>query len=264
MEEYLIFAVIGGLIFLTIFVKSMSEAYEQRQREKRIRIFQIKQGIDEITDLLERVKELNISKDLKELLSNEIMLRLQTIQRLDRKFHGLNDLIAEANERSSNETSTESITTVRNENDLKRVMITVKRLLYRLKNSKWYSKMTPETIRQHMMDVKVLRIEKIFQYYSDLANEAAAKENYMIAKEHYNFIQHNLASSGCRNHPRTLELQEQVEFMLKQTNENMTKKLYRDMVGENIEEEKIQENLQGSAKQNSNKSKPSSSNEKPS
>ncbi|WP_198266499.1 hypothetical protein [sulfur-oxidizing endosymbiont of Gigantopelta aegis] len=44
MDEYLIFATIGGLLMLTLFVNSIAEAYEQKQREKRIKILDYPQS----------------------------------------------------------------------------------------------------------------------------------------------------------------------------------------------------------------------------
>ena len=68
MEEYLIFAAIGGLIFTTLLVNSVAEAYEQKQREKRLKILAIKRGLDNISDLLERLQNCNIGDDMMHLI----------------------------------------------------------------------------------------------------------------------------------------------------------------------------------------------------
>ncbi|MCN4145296.1 MAG: hypothetical protein LC437_09890 [Thiohalomonas sp.] len=85
MEEYLIFAAIGGLLLLTLLMNSVEEAYEQKQREKRIKILRIKQGLDELTELLEAMN----SCDVSDLIINKIMARLQAIQTLDQHFRGI-------------------------------------------------------------------------------------------------------------------------------------------------------------------------------
>ncbi len=96
MEDYLIFAAIGGLILLTLFVNSVAEAWEQKQREKRLKILAIKRGLDNISDLLERLQGCNIGEEIRELLLNEIIARIEMIQRIDRNFHGVEALIEEA------------------------------------------------------------------------------------------------------------------------------------------------------------------------
>ncbi|MCU7800482.1 MAG: hypothetical protein KZQ70_10110 [gamma proteobacterium symbiont of Lucinoma myriamae] len=86
MEEYLIFAAIGGLLLLTLFINSVAEAYEQKQREKRIKILRIKQGLDELSELLEAINSCDVSDSIRDLIINEVMARLQAIQTLDRHF----------------------------------------------------------------------------------------------------------------------------------------------------------------------------------
>ncbi|NOQ79391.1 MAG: hypothetical protein GQ546_08320, partial [Gammaproteobacteria bacterium] len=77
MEEYLIFAAIGGLLLLTLLINSVAEAYEQKQREKRIKILRIKQGLDELSELLEAMNSCDVSDSIRDLIINEVMARLQ-------------------------------------------------------------------------------------------------------------------------------------------------------------------------------------------
>ena len=232
MEENLIFFAIGGLLLLTLFVNSAAEAYEQKQREKRIKILRIKQGLDELSDLLESLKNCDISDSIRNLIANEIMLRLQTIQTLDRHFRGIQILIEEA--KAEQETAPrESINTHTNdETEFKKKMIKLGRLIRVLNSHNWFSRVKTEQLHQYINDIKLLRCEQIFQFYSDMAGAASAKERYLTAKDHYSYIVHALRGSGINSHPRIVELTEQVDFMLAQMSENAKK-----MMSENSSED---------------------------
>lgn len=217
MEEYLIFAAIGGLLLLTLFVNSLAEAYEQKQREKRIKILRIKQGLDELSDLLEGLKNCNISDNIRNLLANEIMARLQTIQSLDRHFRGIQALIEEAQSAQDGVARSNVDTDSKDETEFKKKLIKLGRLIRILNTHNWFSSVKPGILNEYINDIKLLRCEQIFQFYSDRANAASDKENYLIAKEHYYYILHALKGSGINTHPRIIELLEQTEFMMEQT-----------------------------------------------
>ncbi|MCK5647894.1 MAG: hypothetical protein KAI22_03355 [Gammaproteobacteria bacterium] len=235
MEEYLIFAAIGGLLFLTLLVNSVAEAYEQKQREKRIKILQIKQGLDELSDLLDDLKNCDISDNIANMIANEIMLRLQTIQTLDRHFKGIQALIAEADAEQKSAAPSE-INNNNNEVEFKKKLIKFGRLIRILNSYNWYSGIKTEQLKQYIKDIKLLRCEKIFQFYSALANAEVAKERYIIAKEHYNYIHRALKGSDIHSHPRIIELQEQTEFMLQQSS-----KMFADKAKKLIDSEELQE-----------------------
>ena len=238
MEEYLIFVAIGGLIFLTLIVNSVSEAYEQKQREKRIKILKIKQGLEELSQLLERLKGLDIARDIRDLLLNEIMARLQAIQRLDRHFRGIQALIDETSEEAKQEVASSALTgsDIKDEGQFKQTMIMFRQLLKRLSTNQWYSRVTPTQLKTFSQDVKLLRCEKIFQFYAGRASQESEQKNYLVAKEHYHYILHALKQSGISSNPRIVELIEQAEFMLGQISQTISNKV-KEMVNDgNLEE----------------------------
>ena len=236
MEEYLIFAAIGGLLFLTLLVNSVAEAYEQKQREKRIKILQIKQGLDELSDLLEGLKGCDISDNITNMIANEIMDRLQTIQTLDRHFKGIQVLIEEANTKQESAAPSDINTHANDEADFKNKLIKFGRLIRILNSYNWYSGIKTEQLKQYIQDIKLLRCEKIFQFYSALANAEVEKERVIIAKEHYNYIYRALKGSGIHSHPRIIELLEQTEFMLEQSS-----KMFADKAKKRIDSKEQQE-----------------------
>lgn len=239
MEEYLIFAAIGGLLLLTMLVNSVSEAYEQKQREKRIKILKIKQGIDELGDLLSNLKRCDISDSISNFLSNEIMARLQTIQMLDKHFRGIEALLEEAKAVEQSSPVDNKSFIVKDETDFKKKLVILGRLIRILNSYRWYSNVKAEQLRQYIEDTKLLRCEKIFQFYTDKASEDTTKKRYMIAKEHYYYILHALKGSGINHNPRVVELMEQAEFMLQQTGKMATEN-HKQLLAERDELEDAQ------------------------
>ena len=217
MEEYLIFAAIGGLLLLTLLVNSVAEAYEQNQREKRIKILRIKQGLDELSGLLDGLKNCDVSDNIRNLIANEIMSRLQMIQKLDRHFRGIQTLIEEAKAGHESVAQANMTYNINDEAEFKKKLIKLGRLIRILNSNHWYSNVKAEQLKQYSEDIKLLRCEKVFQFYSDMAGEKSEKENYLAAKEHYYYILQALKGSGINSHPRITELLEQTEFMLDQT-----------------------------------------------
>ncbi len=228
MENYLIFTAIGGLLLLTLLVNSVAEAYEQRQREKRLKILSIKRGLDNISDLLERLQNCNISKEVKDLLFNEIMARIEAIQRIDRNFRGVQALIEEAGEAQENIKTPPASDNfnIRDETDFKLKMRTLAQLIRLLNTAFWYTKVKPQQLDELIKNLKVLRCEMIFQFYSDKANSNVQKHKYLLAQENYHYVLHALQSSGVADHPRIVELIEQSRFMLKQIASDMSKYMY--------------------------------------
>lgn len=245
MEEYLIFAAIGGLLLLTLFVNSVAEAYDQKQREKRIKILRIKQGLDELSDLLVRLKDCNIPDEMRNVLLNEIIARLQAIQNIDKNFRGIQALIDEANENAAQEPTVndQAAFKIKDESDFKRKLVTLRRLIKKLGSTKWYSKVKPEKLQQFIIDAKLLRCEKVFQFYSDKAAAEVAQQNLLLAKESYYYILHSLKSSGISTNPRVVELKEQSDFMMEQVSDMMSKNI-QDMVNENNSEQASQQQEQ--------------------
>ncbi|MCW8932832.1 MAG: hypothetical protein OQL19_21655 [Gammaproteobacteria bacterium] len=240
MEEYLIFFAIGGLLLMTLFVNSVAEVYEQNQREKRIKILRIKQSLDELSDLLDGLKSCDISDNIRNLIANEIMVRLQTIQSLDKNFRGIQALIEEAKEETETATKVQSMADIKDENEFKKRLIKLGRLIRILNSHNWFSRVKRTQLHDYLNEVKLLRCEKIFQFYSDMASSETEKEHFLIAKEHYYYIIHALKGSGINSHPRITELTEQANFMLDQMNkmfsENTKKKLaesFSEELGEN-------------------------------
>ncbi len=224
MEDYLIFAAIGGLILLTLFVNSVAEAWEQRQREKRLKILAIKRGLDNISDLLERLQVCNIGEEIRELLLNEIMARIEMIQRIDRNFRGVEALIEEAGnvqEKSKTPPPPDNFT-IKDEKDFNRKIRDIGLLIRQLNTGFWYSKVKPQKLNEYIKSLKVLRCEMIFQFYSDKANRESQQHKYLVAQENYHYILHALKSSGVSDHPRIAELTEQAEFMLKKTSSDLS------------------------------------------
>ena len=227
MEEYQVIAVIGGLILLTLFFSSVAEAYEQKQRENRIKILRIKRGLDEFSDLLERLKDCDIGNDIRDLLLNEIMARLQTIQGIDRHFKGIQALIAAANDGTKQESTPDkqSAAKIDDESELNKKLVTLRRLDKQLNSTRWFSVIKPDQLKNFSQDVKLLRCEKIFLFYSDQARSATEQENLLAAKEHYYYIIHALKYSGISSNPRIIEWQEQTEFMLNQISQKVASNL---------------------------------------
>lgn len=225
MEDYLIFAAIGGLILLTLFVNSVAEAWEQKQREKRLKILAIKRGLDNISDLLERLQGCNIGEEIRELLLNEIMARIEMIQRIDRNFRGVEALIEEAGDvQEKNKTPPPPDNyTIKDEKDFNSRMRAIGLLIRQLNTGFWYSKVKSQKLYEYIKSLKVLRCEMIFQFYSDKANRESQQHKYLVAQENYHYILHALKSSGVSDHPRIAELTEQAEFMLKKTSSDLSR-----------------------------------------
>jgi hypothetical protein len=233
MEEYLIFFAIGGLLFLTLLVNSVSDAYEERQRQKRIKILRIKQGLDDLSYLLENLKSLDIPTEISDLLSNEIMARLQVIQKIDGKFRGLQALLEEAAEEKNkaNPPAPEGYR-VKDEKDFRRKMVLFRRLIKWLNSNQWYSAISPGKIKKSLETAKVLRCEKIFQFYIDKAKHETDKNNFLVAKENYHYVVHALKSSGISGNPRVVELIEQTEYLSEQVNEMISNSMQKRIMEE--------------------------------
>jgi hypothetical protein len=253
MEEYLIFAAIGGLLFLTLLVNSVSEAYEQNKRDKRIRILKIKQGLDELSNMLEQLKNCEINDGVRDLLLNEIMARLQVIQRIDRHFRGIQALIEEAqNEGNKNSAApTASGFNMKDETEFKKKIVLLTRLVKYLNHNQWFSQARPDKLKQMADEVKLLRCEKIFQFYSNRATEETEQNSLLMAKERYTYILYVLKSSGINSNPRIIELTEQATFMKEQINQQFNNNV-RDMIngnnpdetaGEAAEQNNVQSNV---------------------
>ncbi len=246
MEEYLIFAAIGGLIFLTLLINSVAEAYEQKQREKRLKILAIKRGLDTISDLLSRLQNCDIGNTVRELLLNEVMARIEAIQSIDRHFGGIQALIEEAGETEQKEkhTSDSDGFAVKDEREFKIKLLALGHLIRLLNSRAWYARVKAEQLTEYARNIKLLRCEKIFQFYADKANIEAQKRKYLVAQENYRYILHILNSSGLNDHPRIIELAEQASFMLKQTVADMTAHM-RNLSSKNNNESQAQEDQSG-------------------
>jgi len=224
MEEYLIFAAIGGLLLLTLFVNSVAEAYEQKQRQIRIKILRIKLSLDELSELLDAIKSCDVSDSIRDLITNEIMSRLQKIQALDRHFRGIEALIKEAGDEQEPAKKDENSLHVHNDAEFMKKMVLLRRLIKLFSSNNWYSKSNPKQRQECIFDLKLLRCEKIFQFYSDKAASDSEKGQYMVAREHYYYILHALKSSTITNNARVIELIEQAEFMMAEMKIKLTKK----------------------------------------
>lgn len=217
MDEYLVFASIGGLLILTILVNSIAEAYEIRKREKHLKILKIKQSIDEITELLEQLKTFNISHDIVSVLVNEMISRLQLIQKLDSHFRGIKALIDEADHKVKQQAANpEEQHSLKTEAEFRTLMVFLRRLIMMLDSPLWFSNITTGELKQSITYAKVFRCEKITQFYTDKAAAALENKKYILAKEHYYYITNALKSSGAAINPRVAELLEQTEFMQSQ------------------------------------------------
>ncbi len=222
MEEYLIFAAIGGLLLLTLFVNSMAEAYEQKQRQIRIKILRIKRTLDELSELLDAIKSCDVSDTIRDLITNEIMSRLQKIQTLDKHFRGVEALIEEANDEQKPAEKDKKSFYIRNDAEFLTKMVLFRRLIKLFSSNNWYSKTNAKQREQSILDLKLLKCEKIFQFYSDKAVSNSEKGQYMVAKEHYYYIIHALKSSTITSNERVIELIEQTEFMMGEMNKKLT------------------------------------------
>jgi len=227
MEEYLVFAAIGGLLFLTLFVNSVAEAYEIKQREKRIKILRIKHSLDDFSDLLEQLKPYGIANEINVLLLNEIIARLQLIQQIDRHFKGIQALLEEASQKSDSDAVPPPTPhlTINTDAEFKKIMVLMRRLVIILDSPDWVTKVNPDQLKQFSSDMKVFRSEKIVQYYTDRASHSVQIKQFIQAKEAYYYIINALKMSGVGNHPRIIELLEQAEFMLHQVSQMMSKRM---------------------------------------
>ncbi len=250
MEEYLLFFAIGGLLFLTLFVNSVSEAYEQKQREKRLKILRIKRGLDELSDILEKFNDFQIKSTISQLLSSEIMARLQAIQKLDKNFRGIETLLTEVD--THNEANKAApIPTVISEQQYQEKIKLFRCLIKRIHSHQWYSANSEKTMHQYHDEAQLLRAETINQYYTGVAQKDSEKKAFLLAKEHYNYIIHALKQSPIHNNTRILEIIEQTEFMLEQLNQqqldheqtHINKNLETE--AENKDNEKVQDNIEG-------------------
>ncbi|MCK5662614.1 MAG: hypothetical protein KAI17_03960 [Thiotrichaceae bacterium] len=240
MEEYLLFASIGGLLFLTVLMSSVAEAYEIKQREKRILILKIKNSLDDISHILEKLKPYSIPKDVNNLLLNEIIVRLQKIQLIDRHFHGIQTLLEEARETYHSDTApAETINlSIKTEQEYKEVMIVLRHLIKLLASSDWLAGVSPEQLNQYTAEILLFRCEKIVQFYTDKANILLNDNRFLPAKENYSYILSALKSSGIIDNPRVMELTEQAEFMKKNVAEMMSQHTAKMRLGEDAEENK--------------------------
>ena len=211
MEEYLLFASIGGLLFLTVLMSSIAEAYEIKQREKRIRILKIKNGLDDISDLLEKLKPYSISRDVSGLLLNEIIARLQQIQLIDRHFHGIQALLQEAHENSNSVKPPPAPVSfiIKTEQEYTDMMFVLRRLIKLLNSVEWFTKVNPEQLQKFTTEAILFRCEKIVQFHTDKANVLLKSKQFIAAKENYFYIINALRISGIIDNPRITELMEQ-------------------------------------------------------
>jgi len=232
MEEYLIYASIGGLLFLTLFINSVSEAYEQKQRQRRIKILRLKHGLDELSEFLEKIKSCNVTDEINKLFASEITLRLQTIQQLDPSFRGIESLLEEAEKTPEHPSKEKSSFAIKDESQFKEKMILIRKLIKLLSNFNWHTKTNPNQLKQFTNELKLLRCEKIFEYYSDKASQDFQNDNMMKAKEDYYYILHALKQSGITKHARVIELNEQVEFMMDQLGKTPVKQKAEDEVAQ--------------------------------
>ncbi|MCU7833860.1 MAG: hypothetical protein KZQ83_01310 [gamma proteobacterium symbiont of Taylorina sp.] len=227
MEEYLVFASIGGLLFLTLFVNSVAEAYEIRQREKRIKILRIKHSLDDLSDLLEQIKPYAIPNEINELLLNEIIVRLQLIQRIDRHFKGIQALLEEAGQKSVDDNTLPDLTLkiIKTDAEFRKIMVLLRRLIKILDSSDWVAVVSYGQLKQFVSDMKIFRCEKIVQYYTDKASSSVQAKQFIKAKEDYYYVINALRMSGVSSHPRIIELHEQAEFMLQQVSAMMSDRM---------------------------------------
>jgi len=244
MEENLIFFAIGGLLFLTLFVNSVTEAYEQKQREKRIRILRIKHGLDELSTLLENLKNCDISDGIRNLLANEIMTRLQLIQSLDRHFRGIQALIEEASEEQESAPKTKAGFDTKDETEFKKKSIQLSRLIRTLNSHNWLTRVKKSQLSEYIDEVKVFRCEKIFQFYTEMAATEIEKERFLMAKEHYHYILHALKGSGVNSNPRIAELIEQTDFLTEQ-NQQMFNDNAKKIMAQNNSQDQQEEQARG-------------------
>jgi len=217
MEEYLIFFAIGGLLLLTLFINSVAEAYEQKQREKRLKILKIKQGLDEFSEILENLNHCDVSDELRSLIINEIIARLQMIQLIDTHFRGIDALIAEANNNKEVTKKVSNNFIVKDDSDFKTKMVLLRRLIRLCNSTHWYAKISTKALQTYSTELKLLRCEKIFQFYADKAAADNDRGQYLLAREHYYYILHALQNSTISTNSQVVELLEQVNFLMAQT-----------------------------------------------
>ena len=237
MEEYLLFASIGGLLFLTLLVNSIAEAYEIKQREKRMRILKIKNKLDELSDILEHLKVYAIPPEVNNLLLNEVISRLQLIQSIDRNFHGIDALLEENN----HEAPPPEQALIKTEDEYKNLMMALRQLIKTLNSPDWISRVNGTQLAQFVKDMKLFRCEKIFQYHTDKATNFLKNNKFFQAKEDYFYIITALKSSGLMENPRVEELLEQVEFMKNKVATLMAEHTAKKRLGAENENEAVDE-----------------------
>jgi len=244
MEEYLLFASIGGLLFLTVLMNSVAEAYEIKQREKRILILKIKNSMDELSDLYEQLKPYNIPKAINDLLLNEIVLHLQKIQLIDHKFHGIEALLEQASGKSNAEAPPPepANTIIKTASEFTQMISALRRLIKLLDSSDWYSRVSSEELKAYVSEVILLRCEKIVRFYTDKANESLKNNQFIQAKEDFSYIINTLKISGIIDNPRVQELIEQAGFMKDNISEMMKKHQAKIRLGEDAEGEENNSN----------------------
>ena len=85
-----------GLILLMLMAASVVKMYQQQQALRRRRMIILQAGIERIEQLLDELQVLGLSRELRVLLREELVMRIKAMQRVFPKYPGIDARMQEA------------------------------------------------------------------------------------------------------------------------------------------------------------------------
>ncbi len=220
MQTWYLIIGIGTLLIVTIVINNIAESIERRSRQRKLEIFRLKRNVDILTDFLEELKGIDLPKEILTLLQNEILSRLQKIQTIDRTFHGIADLIAEAKKNNETTYEQQEIDDLSNisESELQNKLTLLRQLTGYLQSIAFLTKESL-TNKSNYNDILVIfRFEKLSHFYTRQAQLALQNNNYKLAKEYIEKISRAIIHSG-NSSQRMSEIRQQALYMMEEINQ---------------------------------------------
>ncbi len=257
MQTWYLIIGIGTLLIVTTFINNIAEVIEEKNRQKKIKILRLKRGVDDLSDFFDQLKDFKLTKEINDLLQNEIFARLQMIQSLDKSFHGIDDLISVSKEQQHGEDFNQA---VEEENHiLSETQFQEKISLLRnfTKYIQGLPLKAPESLNSQLdyYDLLVLfRFQMMNQYYSVKAQNALQNQEFKAAREYVNQITGTIALAGHKSTQLT-EINEQASIMLKEIDQQQLEEKKRQENETALANEMDENNLVGDAATESEKTK---------
>lgn len=198
MEQIGLFLLLGGLLIFTLVMASLVRQYQERMAEKRLRLQRIIREVDVIEQLLKQCADCSLPSEIKKLLHEDVLSRLQLVQQIDGRFQGIDRMIKEA-ELALNQQQAGQREVAWDYSQLQNIIAVLGQLMSFLKEGRLLKALTPDQIRSYVGQLGTLRAEYVYGFHLQRANRFLQAGKLHNALGDYKSIKSFLSEHGPDN-----------------------------------------------------------------